>query len=656
MRSRSDWNQIALEAPYYAVLAEPRFLGDPSPNALQEFYESGEVYAARVLTDLGGQVGRIEGRVRSVLEFGCGPGRIAAGFARRGLTVTAADIAPAMLERTRAYAAAYALEIDTVDADDLLRSSRSFDLITCVLLLQHMDSDEALSLIRKLSTHLTMGGFLHLQFPFRTHRSLPGRMVLGARERLPLLNALANRRRGRSADAPLLTPRIHALDTIVSELGALHCSVVHFDAQKENELETVRITVSRGMPEDAANTPATDDSAPRDESFIDVRELMRATSLDEWNRRAEEYFSGLTSFDAQLAKPFSSVNDAPALLVGAGVAIQALQVLPGMTVVDFGAGTGWLSRSLAQLGCRVITVDVSQTALDVARRDFEARPLIGAQPVPRYLRFDGTRIALEDASVDRVICFDSFHHVPNPDVVLREFSRILKPGALAAFSEPGPHHSKTAQSQFEMRTYGVLENDIDLHVLWPVAKDAGFEELRVGVYYGDPQMLPLENFEDLLAGGEAFVEGARWMRMFLENVRLFTLRKAGEEQRDSRSVQALRADVQVELRSEARSNQAIPVRAIVRNTGSGRWLPSPVNPGGVSLGVHLYQGSELLRFDHFWQALPRALEPGEAETVEFELPPLAPGAYLLEFDCVAQNVAWFATNGSLTKRLALELP
>ena len=37
---------------------------------------------------------------------------------------------------------------------------------------------------------------------------------------------------------------------------------------------------------------------------------------------------------------------------------------------------------------------------------------------------------------------------------------VLKPGGMVGLSEPGPHHSKTAQSQMEMRQFKVLENDI----------------------------------------------------------------------------------------------------------------------------------------------------------------------------------------------------
>jgi 2-polyprenyl-3-methyl-5-hydroxy-6-metoxy-1,4-benzoquinol methylase len=561
-----------------------------------------------------------------------------------------------MLRRAREYAGAQMLDLELLTDDELFATSRTFDLVTCVFVLQHLTAAAARDAIHSLTRHVALGGYLHLQFPYRTHRPALSRASLAARQWIPGANRLANAARRRAADVPLLVPHVHAIDDIVSELNALHCSVLQFDVARENELETAHLTGVRGMGAEprVTRTPEPAD-APPPPDFIDVQELMRNTPLDEWNRRAEEYFAGLTKYDEQLAKPFSSPGDAPMLLVNAGIALQALRALPGMTVLDFGAGTGWLTRALSQLGCRVISVDVSQTALDIARGDLESRPMVGNAPFPTFLRFDGRRLELADESVDRVICFDSFHHVPNPDDVLREFARILKPGGLAAFSEPGPRHSRSPQSQFEMRTYGVLENDIDLHAIWPIAREAGFAELRVGVFQGDPQFVELATFEELLSGGGALVEGARKLRDFLFNIREFTLRKAGEEQLDSRAAHALRASIDVELRSEPRADAPLAIHAIIRNTGSAIWLPSPTLPGGVCVGVHLYAGHDLVKFDYHWEQLPgEGLRPGEVSTLDFSIPSPSPGNYVLEFDCVAQNVAWFATSGSATKRLAVE--
>src|SRR5437879_5980673 len=83
----------------------------------------------------------------------------------------------------------------------------------------------------------------------------------------------------------------------------------------------------------------------------------------------------------------------------------------GAVVLDFGAGSCWTSRYLSQLGCRVIALDVSPTALRYGQELYARQPLIGDRPAPRFLQFDGKRIDVEDASVDRILCLDAFHHV-----------------------------------------------------------------------------------------------------------------------------------------------------------------------------------------------------------------------------------------------------
>ncbi|HEX7832430.1 MAG TPA: class I SAM-dependent methyltransferase, partial [Thermoanaerobaculia bacterium] len=240
MTARDRWDRIASTAPYFAVLAEPRFV-DPAPDALADFHRSGDAYADRVLRELDVQVLGGAGRIRTVLEFGSGPGRLAAAYARRGFAVTAADISPAMLALTRQNAPSVDVQLDTT----LFASRRMFDLVSCVFVLQHLDDRAALDVVRRLIARVAPGGFLHIQFPFRTHRPFASRAMLDVRDRVPALNRLANAARGRRGDLPLLVPRTHSIDSIVSELAAHGLSVLHLDVARENELEMARITAAR---------------------------------------------------------------------------------------------------------------------------------------------------------------------------------------------------------------------------------------------------------------------------------------------------------------------------------------------------------------------------------------------------------------------------
>ncbi len=400
--------------------------------------------------------------------------------------------------------------------------------------------------------------------------------------------------------------------------------------------------------------------APPATPRIDVRELIARSSIEELNRKAEEYFSSLTTWDDHLAKPFSRSDDAPALLINFATMIQGLRLAPGLRVLDFGAGSGWTARFLTQLGCEVVLLDVSPTALEIARELYRRQPVIGTRPEPRFLVYDGRRIDLPDASVDRVLCFDAFHHAPDPDASIAEFARILRPGGIAAFAEPGPDHSKREPSQFEMRTYGVVENDVDVHAIRRRAREVGFDEMRLVAYNVPPFHVTLEEYDDLLAGGATYLRWAETTRGFLGDTRNFFLKREGEESLDSRRTEGLAARIEATLESDGVAAGApILLQARVTNAGKAFWLPSGTVPAGVSLGCHLADAAgRTIAHDFHWEPLtrpPREIAPGETVDLAFALPSLEAGSYEIELDCVSDGIAWFQAVGSPTVRLRFEV-
>lgn len=398
-------------------------------------------------------------------------------------------------------------------------------------------------------------------------------------------------------------------------------------------------------------------------SFLDVREFKKTMTVEALNRTAEGYYASSSNWDAWLAKPFATPEGAPDLLMNVSNILRGLQLEPGMTVLDFGAASCWLSRWLTQMGMEVIALDVSPTALKIGRALYERQPIIGRRPAPRFLVSDGRRIDLPDATVDRILCLDVFHHLLNPDAVLREMSRVLKPDGIAGFSEPGPNHSKSSGAQYEMRNFRVLEDDIDIVQISSWAKDMGFSQLRLGVFSHAPVLFTLPEFQDYLKGGtrpsETFQTATR-ARM--QEDRLFFLHKSGAAAAlDSRGRTGLIAKLEVNVASPTVS-EGTPLTAhvVVTNRGRALWLPRSAKTGAVSLGCHLFDGSgKMLNLDFSRHALTpgggRPIASGETVKLDIKLPPLARGRYILEFDLVSESVNWFAVMGSRAVRIAVEV-
>ena len=97
-------------------------------------------------------------------------------------------------------------------------------------------------------------------------------------------------------------------------------------------------------------------------------------------------------------------------------------------VVDLGAGTGKLTRSLVALGHRVTAVEPLEEMLEQLRH---------AVPAATALRGSAEAIPLPDGSADVVTCAQAFHWFDH-EVALPEMARVLRPGGPASRSSGTP--------------------------------------------------------------------------------------------------------------------------------------------------------------------------------------------------------------------------
>ncbi|HKR61297.1 MAG TPA: class I SAM-dependent methyltransferase, partial [Pyrinomonadaceae bacterium] len=393
-----------------------------------------------------------------------------------------------------------------------------------------------------------------------------------------------------------------------------------------------------------------------------------------------DFFAERVNWDSLHAKPFADINEAPELLICFAQVVRGLNLLPDMTILDFGAGSCWTSHALSQLGLKVIALDVSPSALRIGQKLYRRHPIIGEHPEPQFLQFDGQRFDLPDESVDRISCWEAFHHVPNPAQVIKEMGRVLKHGGIAGFSEPGPQHSKTAQAQFEMRTYGTFENDIDVCEIWNKAQEAGFTDIKLALVNTGPYLLRLDEFESYLSGSDSGTHYVADTRKQMQERRLFFLYKGvSMDPPDSRERAGLRADLQVTSSSNhVAAGKPIHLTITVQNTGDAVWLPTPEIPqpwwkkgvlarfgkqtnmgpdvvaprvGGVRFAIQLLdENANLLDIDYFrFHLTPgegRPIGPGETIELQVKVPMPPAGTYLLECNMVSEGVCWFDCGGA----------
>lgn len=151
-----------------------------------------------------------------------------------------------------------------------------------------------------------------------------------------------------------------------------------------------------------------------------------------------------------------------------------LRLGDGMQVADLGAGTGYMTSRLAKAvgeGGKVYALDVSQEMIDYLR------DRVPAQVELRKVSRRSTGLA--DASLDRLMTLNTWHHIEQRGSYAAELTRVLKPGGFVLVVDfvpgaegPGPPPEmrlSAEQVSKELRQGGleveVLEEDLPRHYI-----------------------------------------------------------------------------------------------------------------------------------------------------------------------------------------------
>ncbi len=111
--------------------------------------------------------------------------------------------------------------------------------------------------------------------------------------------------------------------------------------------------------------------------------------------------------------------------------IDTLDPQSGERMIDVGCGTGVLAQRLVQRvqpGGTVLGVDISYAMLDFAERQTLPAGL-------RYRQASAYALPCSDSSIDGAVAARLLMHVDNPQTVLQEVGRVLRPGGRLALLE-----------------------------------------------------------------------------------------------------------------------------------------------------------------------------------------------------------------------------
>jgi SAM-dependent methyltransferase len=151
-------------------------------------------------------------------------------------------------------------------------------------------------------------------------------------------------------------------------------------------------------------------------------------------------------------------------------------LLPALDVADFGCGSGVLSVAIARWAKQVWAIDQSAEALAQARARAKREKLENV----RFLREDLRALSLPDAKRDLVVISQSLHYLEEPEAVLREASRILKPGGRIVVLELMPHEERWVHERLGHRHLGFEPEALEASL-----RRAGFTRLSRDMHARD---------------------------------------------------------------------------------------------------------------------------------------------------------------------------
>jgi SAM-dependent methyltransferase len=157
------------------------------------------------------------------------------------------------------------------------------------------------------------------------------------------------------------------------------------------------------------------------------------------------------------------------LLIDFGHVLQILDLHAGMSLVELGCGSGWMTRFAARHGLDAHGYDIAPEMISIARELAEQEGSDARFEVADMETLDlGRRF-------DAALLYDALHHSRRADLVLHTAHRALRPGGRLLLVEPNWKHR--FQGRDASDEYGVTEMGYSPRQLKRLLREAGFAEI-----------------------------------------------------------------------------------------------------------------------------------------------------------------------------------
>ena len=117
--------------------------------------------------------------------------------------------------------------------------------------------------------------------------------------------------------------------------------------------------------------------------------------------------------------------------------LEEVGIRPGFHVLDYGCGPGSYIVAIAELvgdSGKICALDIHPLAVRKVKDIASKKQLANVETI-----LSDCQTGLPDNSLDVVLLYDIFHHFSDPNRILKELHRVLKPDGVLSVSD---HHMK----------------------------------------------------------------------------------------------------------------------------------------------------------------------------------------------------------------------
>jgi ubiquinone/menaquinone biosynthesis C-methylase UbiE len=131
--------------------------------------------------------------------------------------------------------------------------------------------------------------------------------------------------------------------------------------------------------------------------------------------------------------------------------VKEVGIEEGFHVLDYGCGSGSYITAVAELvgkSGKIYALDIHPLAIKMVKKIVVKNQLTSVETI-----ISDRETGLPDDSVDVVLLYDTFHDLTDPNGVLEELHRVLKPDGILSFND---HHMKENEITSKVTNRGLF--------------------------------------------------------------------------------------------------------------------------------------------------------------------------------------------------------